>query len=442
MVSAPALGAGGREFESPLPDSVANTRREAWIGVVVAVAAVGVWLARAPFAVDSLWAEDGRNWLQDAVQDGWFTSFGRADAGYYHSLPRVGGAIASWVPLEQAAAAMWIFGAVVVAWMAITVYVSSRAWIEHPLARATLALALVLLPVQREETIGSVANLHFMMLFVGLVVLIGEPRSTTERVNGWCVLALLGLSSPIALALVPFAAWRVFRQRPWRPDGFVVAWLVGVVVQFGAILVFDPTRPSSDGTSGSSIAARYVTGVIAENFSPTDRAARAIGLLLGAAFVIGVGVAVVVAARRRDLDRALLLVVVPLTGVGAFVVSSAGYGARFRYAIFPALCLLWAGLCALQVLARVDRAPGWASESVVFTAVAALVFVAWVPHWSAGDYRRSGPTWTSGLTTAAQTCTRTGADEVEVVIRPTDLPPGRSWSVRVDCAAAVAARGA
>ena len=131
----------------------------------------------------------------------------------------------------------------------------------------------------------------------------------------------------------------------------------------------------------------------------------------------------------------------PLIGVGAFVVSSAGYGARFRYAIFPALCLVWAGLCAVMTLVRVDRAPTWAAEGIVFVVVAMLLVVAWVPQGSASDYRRSGPTWTSGLTTAAQTCTRNGTDEVEVVIRPTDLPPARSWSVRVDCVAAIAARG-
>jgi hypothetical protein len=325
--------------------------------------------------------------------------------------------------------------------LTLTTYAAARTWIDHPVARAILALGLVLLPVQREETIGSVANLHFMMLFVGLVVLISAPPSTIQRINGWCVLALLGLSSPIALALVPFAAWRVFHRRPWRLDGLVVAWLIGVVIQFGAILLFDPMRPSADGTAGSSIAARYVTGVIAENFFPTDRAARAVGLLLGATFVVAVGAAVVVAWRRRDLDRALLLVAVPLTGVGAFVVSSAGYGARFRYAVFPALCLLWAGLCALQELARIERAPARATEGIVFAAAAVLLLVAWLPHWSASDYRRSGPTWAQGLATAAETCARTAADEVEVVIRPTDLPPGRSWSVRVECDEAIAARG-
>jgi hypothetical protein len=61
------------------------------------------------------------------------------------------------------------------------------------------------------------------MLFVGLVVLLSEPRSMFERANGYVVLVLLGLSTPIALALIPAAVWRVFRHRPWRIDGLTIA---------------------------------------------------------------------------------------------------------------------------------------------------------------------------------------------------------------------------
>ncbi len=425
----------------PESSTLRSARRELVAGVVVTVLAVIVWYARAPFAVNRLWAEDGRNWLQDALQAGPIESFGRADVGYYHSIPRVGSAIASLVPLRQAAVATWIFGAAVVAWFVITVFVSSRTWLPHWLARATLALALVLLPVQREETIGSVANLHFIMLFVGLIVLISEPRSTLERLNGSALLLLLGLSTPIALALVPFAAWRVFRRHPWRADGLTIAWLIGVVVQFSAIVVFRPERPTSEGTTTASIGARYVTGVLAENFSPTDRATRAVGLALGVGLLALVAAAVVVARRRRDVQRVVLMIAVPTVGVGTYVISAAGYGARFRYALFPALCLLWVGLCAVQTLSGMRRAPSWATGTVLFGTVAALLLVAWLPHWSASSYRRSGPSWSQGLDDAAARCAATRADEVEVVISPTDLEPGRGWSVRVDCADLIDSEG-
>jgi hypothetical protein len=337
------------------------------------------------------------------------------------------------VPIRQAAAATWIFGAAIITWLAVTTYGSARTWLPNLIARATLALALVLLPVHREETIGTVANLHFVMLFVGLVVLISEPLSKLERINGWVVLVVLGLSTPIALALVPFAAWRVARQRPWRLDGLTIAWFAGVLVQFSAIVLVRPQRPPSEGTPGSSIAARYVTDVVAENFFPIDRAARVVGLLIGLALLVTVALAVVASWRRRDIDRVLVLIAVPVVGFGTYVVSTAGYGARFRYALFPALCLLWVGLFAVETLTTVRRKPNWATDTVLFGAIATVMLIAWLPQWSASPYQRSGDSWARGLDAAATRCANTVTDEVEIIISPTELPPGRSWSVRVNC---------
>jgi hypothetical protein len=62
-----------------------------------------------------------------------------------------------------------------------------------------------------------------------------------------------------------------------------------------------------------------------------------------------------------------------------------------------------------------------------------LLLVAWLPHWTATDYRRSGPPWRDALADAARACEGRSLEEVEVIISPSRPVADRDWTVRLPC---------
>ena len=148
------------------------------IVIVVSAAAVLLLYLRAPFAPQKLWAEDGRDYLGDALRLGPVRSLGQdRQAGYYMLVSRFGGVLASLFPLRAAALIVWVWVAAVTAWLVATVAVSSRAWLRTWPARVVLALAIVLVPVLRVDAVGNAANLQVTMVFASLIVLISRPRT-------------------------------------------------------------------------------------------------------------------------------------------------------------------------------------------------------------------------------------------------------------------------
>lgn len=403
-----------------------------WTLAVIA-GSVALLVARAPFALRKFWAEDGTIFFQGARAEGPLSALFEDWAGYYHLLPRVAGEVSAAVPLRDASWANWLVVAAATAWCAATVFVSSRTWLENLPARLVLAAGVVLLPVVGVETIGNIANLHFIMLFPALLIAISKPRSRAEWINSVVFMLVTTLSTLETAVLLPLIAHRVLLQhaRP-RLDNITLAWLVGSVLHFALVLATGPDREVAERTSLASIAFNYAKRVVFENFSPTSRAAGFIGTVL----LVVIGVVVLRAAQLAwsdDRHRALLLVAVPLVGAALWVVLGwrLGYTTP-RYAVFPAMCLGWSLFVAVDVLCARPAAPPWASRWGVSLLAAAVLIVSWLPHWSPPAYRRDGPTWHELLDTAARRCAEEGGDAVVVQVPPARADEDR-WPVELQC---------
>ena len=147
------------------------------IGVGI-LATLLVW-ARAPFAPKNFWGEDGARFFAHALEDGWIEPIGRSLAGYFHLLPRLLGPLGTVVPVEWAPAAVFVGGALAVGWFAGSIRAADQS-VGGGFGLLLLALTPVLLPITGFESIGSVANLHFLMLCAASVVLVGHHRAAAD----------------------------------------------------------------------------------------------------------------------------------------------------------------------------------------------------------------------------------------------------------------------
>jgi hypothetical protein len=379
-----------------------------------------------------LWAEDGREFFGDALRFGPIRSLGHSEAGYYLFVSRLGGVFASLVPIREAALTMWLWTALVVAWLAATIAASSRTWLRTWPARIVVALAVVLLPVSGQESIANAANLQFPMLFASLVVLISRPRNRVETINGCVLLVATGLTTPLSAALLPFAIWRAVRERNVRPDAYVLSWLGGTVIQWVAIGLTHPSDHPRTGDSWSTIVRRLEAAGFRQNLVPSDIAQHP-GPWLALAFAAIVLVLAGLVWRRHERERAALLVAVPAFGVGLLVALALNSGASNRYMVFTGLCLVWTVMAGAEVVAE-SMPRSWRVPTVaVAAAVGLLLLVSMATRWTPSITRRSGPTWSESLDSARQACRDRQLTTVRVRIAPVKEESPDQWSVLLTC---------
>lgn len=408
-------------------------RSEIVIVVAVSVLAVALLYARLPFAARQFWAEDGRAFFGDAMRFGPIKAFGHSEAGYYLTIPRIGGAIASLVPLRDAALAMWWSVAAVTAWMVATVTVASRTWLECWPSRITFALALVLIPVVGFESIGNVANLQFSLLVVAFVVLVGDARHRWETVNGAAVILATGLTTPLAVLLVPFVVFRAARRRSWRPDTYVVAWAVGVGAQWIAIAVTRPDAARRSADTATGLLQRLEVFGVERNFLP-----RSPDGYRGPIFVIvfiALALAVVVLAwHQGERARALLLALVPAYGISMIFVLGLSAGGANRYLVVTGLCLVWTALAGAETVGVALQRVVPNGRLIASVLVSGWLLVTFALNGEPSELRQSGPTWHEALAEARAVCADRPTGAVRVHTAPLQPEKPDQWTVLIRCA--------
>ena len=397
----------------------------------VGASAVLILALRAPFAIGRLWAEDGSVFLRQSIQYGVVRPFGRAYAGYYLFVPRLIGAIASGVPIREAALTTWLCVAAVVGWCAATIYAESEGWLATFPTRALLALSIVLLPALGLEAIGNSSNLQYTLLFTALVALTGMSTNRWSSVNRVAIVTVTALTTPLALFLAPVAALRVLRSRPRHVDATTLAWALATVVQFTMILVGRPPRVHASGKG--LIVTHYNHWVLYGNLLPKRLASSTVTIaplaaVIGAFLVV---LAAVLAWRRPRRATAVLLLLVPAVGFAFWMFAGTRYGLPVRYRVFPALCVIWSVLVAWEELLRAFR-PRLPVDWRLSGIVVLVLVLSWVTYWRPAPHRSSGPAWSVALSTAERRCRNERLSQVAVTISPVKRG-SKVWAVQLPC---------
>jgi hypothetical protein len=385
------------------------------LAVVLQLARIG-WTA----SLNSLWAEDGPIFLQEALAKGFFDSLGTEYSGYLVLVPRLIGELATLVPLESAAAAVSILSALLIALSGFAVWHAAAGHIPDPLLRGALVAATVLTPVGGLESIDSASYVSWYMLFAVFWILLWRPRTLSGAAWGGLLVAATVLSNPGAWFLLPLAALRAAAIRDRRDATIVGAYFAASAVQLVAMArsSYEAVEPLWSEDIWTVLLQRVVDGAV---FGL--RLGGEAWDLLGWPFLLALTACVVAAfvlgLRHGDgRARAFALIALP-TALGMFVLSvyqrAAGTpmlwpegfhsGAGGRYAIVPVLLVLSA---AMVILCR-WRPPAGAREAWPRLALTALVLVSVAVSYPAGDTAvRGTPAWDDALDAAAATCTGEG----------------------------------
>lgn len=386
--------------------------------VLLALAAAGIAWLRIPTADrDVLWAEDGRNFLQGAL-DGTPAGVFQSYAGYLHVVPRMlATLVVATVPVGGWAVAMTAGSCLIAGILALVVFVSARTIIPAVAPRLAIALLTVLAPLASREVLGNAANLHSLFLWTLFWMLLGRPRSRA----GAAALAAVGLLGALTeiqtLLLLPLllVGWR--DRRRWLVRGAV---LLGVLAQLTVTVLWPRGASGHPPIAPLSLPYGYLINVLMPFVLPRSTIGPTLvasGPLVGVLLLAGVGACAAWALHRGRRPR--IAVIALLAGsVLAYCAAVVDNPNAFldyaeltrtqlenvwfvRYGVVPSMmvgAVVIIGLFAL--FRRIDR--GWIRVGIVAIVVIGLV-VNLAPE---ATRRTGGPSWSAGVVAAAEQCER------------------------------------
>jgi hypothetical protein len=401
-------------------------------------AALAAWLRLPAVARDTLWAEDGRNFLQGAIDSGPVNSLFIPYAGYLHTIPRMIAAVVELLPISWWAIGMTAGACIVAGVVTVTVFVATRGIIDWMPARVAIASLTVLAPLAPREVLGNAANLHSLLLWALFWIALSRPR-TRASVVGLSVVALLGsLTEVQSVFLLPLLLVHPTDRRRWPARAML---LIGVIAQVTVTVVF-PRSPSGHAPDdplsigyGYLINAVMPLGVPQTSIGP---ALDAIGPGAGILLLIPLVLAGVTVMRRGTRIERVVVIALAAGSVVVFCGSVVANPNTFyayadmnahqladawltRYGVVPSMMLAAILLTGLSVAVRARRqAPRWAGRQarrwdrivprserpfVLLAVLSCLLLVSLVAQFVPFDTRRSaGPEWQPQLAAASEHC--------------------------------------
>lgn len=433
-------------------------RKRRALGALLAAPALGavvlarMWPSR---PLNSIWAEDGVTWLGDSLHRAFLATLTTPYDGYLQTNSRILGKVVSLLPVRLYAGGMAVAGAAVVAACALLVFYASAAYVPDPIARATLAALVALVPVADVELLANVVNAIWFLFFVAFWVLLWRPATRVGVVVAALVLLLSTLSNIGVLILTPLWALRALAVRD-RRDGIIVgAFAAGALIQLG--LSYNDLNVSGEpGTIRGTLAPHWSWGLVPAYLQRivgagllSNEIAGWLWRRLGTILEIVLGGVLVgsLAGALRLRDRGVRLLVVLGVGISVLLFLVSGYqrwrtgGSQFlwphgssndgssRYMVVPALLLVSALALA------VGRAPRYrlaAGSAVRLRIGAGVILGLALFSFNIGDPTERGvPTWTGALRASAATCNHSHLAGARVQVAPALIP--NAFAVGLRC---------
>ena len=204
-----------------------------WWAAGTAITVMRLWIGFG--SVDGLYAEDGAVFLEQALAVGPIEAIAVPYAGYIHLVPRLLAGPLLLLPAHLYGVGATITAALFTGFLAGFVATAGRDTVGNG-GGAMAALALVLLPIQSQETIGNLANLNWLCIGAAAWAIIWTASERWMLIAKTAILSSAAVTTPLSFVLLPVAASRA--RRGDRGSHVVFYSLVaGLFVQLALILV-------------------------------------------------------------------------------------------------------------------------------------------------------------------------------------------------------------
>jgi hypothetical protein len=411
---------------------------------VLAIAILGAaaaWLRLPPVARGTLWAEDGRLFLQDAFSHPLWTALVTPYAGYLQGMPRLIAAFTvGVVPPVLYAQVITGLSCLATGIVAAFVYVYTERMLPRVSVRLALASICLLAPSLPREVLGNAANLHSIMFWLLVWLLLG---SAPTRAWSWLggVAAFLAATTEVqGVFLLPLAVYRIRDRRSWPVIG---GFVLGEACQLVSTILAPRPLSTEPHNSPASLGFGFLINSVVTVWVPQRQVGPVVaagGALLCLFLLLPFVAFGYLVWRRggRSLRSVVLTVFIgaPFVYVASVFANSNPiyeYSALSmhqletlwltRYGVVPQMLLLSILVIGVGVIRRPSLRRG---VGIVLGAALALVIA--FQLYPTVSQRSSGPEWAPQVVVAAARCA------TEPQSTPVRLKEAIGWHVDMNCA--------
>ncbi len=360
-------------------------------GLLVLAAVIPLFRQSGTPSWNTVWAEDGSIYAQQAIRQGSLNVVLRGYAGYLQLPPRLLAIVTPWFSIRQLALYCSVMGVIVSALLAWFVYRMAGGWISSPIARLVLASFMVLTPALGPENTANVVNLIWVFLAAAPWALIAVEEGRGDTALRSAVVFLAATASPLCVLYVPMAiVWVLIRR---TRSAMVVAGSMFVGLALQGVVILTTNDQSRFVIRQEKILRDAIGQRVFATFLLGPKWASSLWLhhwklsAIGSTLVV---LALVIALLPRSgrpaqvlalafVGYAVAMFVVPVWGRGTFVLGLTEGGssanASARLAVVPVILL--AGALALLIGPKGVRRRKWVEHIVlpVFVAQVALLTI-------------------------------------------------------------------
>lgn len=416
--------------------------------VIVACFAIS-WSRITPVGRETIWAEDGRFFLQGFLERGLPATLFEPYQGYLHAIPRLGAAfVAGVLPVEAWAGGLTVVSCVVAALASGIVFVCARSVLRSTVAAVIAGVLPAVLPVATVEVSGNLANVHWYLIYLAVWMVLVHPRSRAWTIVLTVVALLAALTEIQLLApLVVGLGLQLFRATRARLRWPVLGALaVGVAAQVLASILM-PRDPNTNAfVNPLDLLFGYLLQVVTVTYRPVgaDMAGmvQGLGWWVPALLVVPFVAALVYVLVKGTNTERITVGVLAAFSVGLWTIgveanrdpqfAYASYSpeqfaglAPARYGVVPSLLLLAIVAVAIGSLLRGRLA----SRIVAVVGIVALVVLSVVSFSLPYTHRAAGPEWSASLVSARDYCARDADGSFDLANAPANL----GWYTLVPC---------
>jgi hypothetical protein len=359
--------------------------RKITVAVVLVVAGAVVSLARTggAGALNTIWIEDAKVFLNQALNEPVLKTITTQYNGYYNMVPRAATAIAVLFPLRWAPAVMSSFAALEYASFGLIAYIASGPHLRSRWLRLLIAIPACVIPLGYTQANNDLATVQFVALYGTFWLLLWLPGTRAGRVVSPVIMLGVTLTSILPLVFAPLALARLFVDRSKSTIALFTCYGFGLVVQESVSLRGLSNRSPNYYTSPLWVIKMYVSRAVPRSIfgekalggPGTDFSGNPVPLhiashaehlaLISGAWIVVVAIVLIALARVTDpnwplaITAGLFSVLVFLSEIvdNLTIVQP-------RYVIAPALLLYAAIVAMLRPRGVMQAAASADSESV------------------------------------------------------------------------------
>jgi hypothetical protein len=407
-------------------------------------------MIKTPSAFQSFWAEDGA-FYGEAIREPFPIDFFISGGGYIIFVSRILSNLVSLFPIYYAAFANTVIVCLILGFFAQRIYVNLHFAIQNSLFRTLVSLSILLLPINNFETISSGTSLHFILLFVVLIISLSAIQTNFISKADVFLVAISLLSDPFTiLSLIPlFLARSSSLKNFWgRRKILLLIWGASFLVQLFMVYIFytENIRKLSESPSIMKVGYLYLDRVIGSSLVPGwghvssamfIDSKFSLYLLFRALIAFSILFILFCAARiidkkskfsRQSANYRILiyLFMIPTT---YWCLAGLLVNPEPRYAVFPGLSLLVLVIYLSERL--IIQSHSLFLKRIISISVSISIISTWLLSIPPVERRVNGQTWQSEVTKARLACQFGKLDSTSLRILPAD----NGWTVEIKCLA-------